>query len=264
MAASGASRASSSCSNWLPSAKRPVIFTRPPPRRKNAAAARPANKSGILVGASPVTSPSMCRSVTRGVPISRPTDCSASSSRAPGSTNVLVPPPSAASRRKNPSFTAVSMPTVNTRASPSSACRRLSTLDSSPTCPSVSSTTTGARPALSPRLRSCWSASRIARSSSVPPRASTDRSHFSPRSIAPSSACWKPPGIHSTTSSNACSENRSRGPSVRNSEAQARPAEAIFGPCIEPERSRTKTTSRATPRNPWRAGGTTESRANPP
>ena len=104
----------------------------------------------------------------------------------------------------------------------------------------------------------------MARSSSVPPRDSTDRSHFSPRSIAPSSACWNPPGIHSTTSSNACSENRSRGPSVRRSEAQARAAEAIFGPCIDPERSSTKTTSRAAPRNPWRAGGTRESKANPP
>src|SRR5438132_567389 len=227
MAASGASRASSSCSNGLPSAKRPLIFALPPPRRKNAAAARPANKSGIRAGATSVTSPSMRRSVTRGVPISRPTACSASSSRPPGSTKVLVPPPSAASRRKKPSFTAVSMPIVNTRASPSSDCSRLSTLDSSPTCPSVSSTTTGARAALSPRPRSCWSACRMARSSSVPPRDSTDRSHFSPRSIAPSSACWNPPGIHSTTSSNACSENRSRGPSVLRARQVGVPAEQL-------------------------------------
>src|SRR3989454_140863 len=211
MAASGASRASSSCSNGLPSAKRPLIFALPPPRRKNAAAARPANKSGIRAGARSVTSPWMRRSVTRGVPISRPTACSASSSRAPGSTKVLVPPPSAASRRKKPSFTAVSMPTVNTRASPSSDCSRLSTLDSSPTCPSVSSTTTGARAPLSPRPRSCWSACRMARSSSVPPRDSTDRSHFSPRSIAPSSACWNPPGIRAAGAAPSPSASPGRG-----------------------------------------------------
>src|SRR5882762_10329031 len=170
MAASGACRGSTFCSNRPPSAIRPVTFTRPPLNRKNAADARPANRSGNREGAGSTTPPSSRRSVTSGVPISRPTACSASSRRVPGSTSVLVPPPSAASLRRNPPFTAVSMPTVNTRASPSSRCKRLRTPDSSPTWPSVSRTTTGILPADSPRPRMRSSASPIARSSSVPPR----------------------------------------------------------------------------------------------
>ena len=51
---------------------------------------------------------------------------------------------------------------------------------------------------------------------------------------------------------------------MRSRSAQARDADAIFGPCIDPERSTTKMTSRAAPRKPSRAGGSTESRANPP
>ena len=246
-AASGASRGSRRSSNFFPSAQRPEIFTAPPPYSKNAAEARPAKRSGSRSGAAPETSPETRRPVTSGVPISRPTACSASSSRAPGSTSVLVPPPSAASLRRKPEFTAVSMPTVKTRAPPSSAWMCFKTPDSSPTWPSVSSTTTGTRPS-EECSRICASASAMARSSWVPPRAKISRSHFSPCSMPPSSAWVKPPGIHSALSSKAWTANRSRGASVRKSTAQARVAEAIFGPCIEPERSTTKMTSRGAPR----------------
>src|SRR3989441_9180043 len=240
MAASGASRASSSRSNGLPSAKRPLIFALPRPRRKKAAAARPANKPGFRAGAKSVPSPWMRRSVPRGVPISRPTACSASSSRAPGSTKVLVPPPSAASRRKKPSFTAVSMPTVNTRASPSSDCSRLSTLEVAHL--SVREQHHHRRPRgalaaaakLLERLRhgeiELRSSSRLDRPQ--PLLAAFDRAFI--RLLEPAGH----PLDHVV-------ERLQREPVARpqraQEKAQARAAEAIFGPCIDPERSSTKT-----------------------
>ena len=109
MAASGASRGSSCSSNGLPSARRPLMVMRPPPCRKKAVEARPAKRSGMCAGARAEASPEMRRPVTSGVPISRPTAWSASSRRPPGSTKLLVPPPKAARRLRNPSFTAVSI-----------------------------------------------------------------------------------------------------------------------------------------------------------
>src|SRR5947199_273949 len=54
---------------------------------------------------------------------------------------------------------------------------------------------------------------------------------------------------------------RSRGPRVRRRRPHARAAETIFTPSIDPERSSTKTTSRAAPRNPSRTGRTMERKA---
>ena len=164
---------------------------------------------------------------------------------------------------RSPAFTAVSIPTQKTRAAPSSRCSRRRTPASSPTCPSVRRTTTAARPAASLRASKAESACPRAESSSVPPWAWISRSHLSPCSCPCSSAAEKDgvPPIHSTPSEKAAIAKRSRGASVRKSNPHARDAETILIPSIEPERSTTKTTSRAAPRNPSRAGGMRERKA---
>jgi len=67
MAARGASRGSTVSLYLPPSAKRPVTFTRPPLKRKKAAEAQPAKRSGTRAGAASDSSPLISTPVMSGV-----------------------------------------------------------------------------------------------------------------------------------------------------------------------------------------------------